>query len=421
MKKKLKKVLMKQAKQNLIFRKIFRKSLNAYRYIRYKIRGIKIKVDDKTILFSTFDGKSYADSSKAIYLYMQSQEKFKDYNFIWVFKKPENYKFLKQNINTKVVKSGTKKHEKSLLKAKYWVVNHRAADHIHPRKNQVYLQCWHGTPLKRLGCDLQKTDNALNTTNELKQKYRTEAKKFTYMTSPSKFATEKFISSFDLKRFKKEKCIIEEGYPRNDFLYNYTDEDVVRIKRELGIEDINKKIILYAPTWRDNQHEAGVGYTYKTEVDFEKLQKELGEDYIILFRAHYFVANKFDFEKYEGFIYNVSNVDDINELYVVADMLITDYSSVFFDYANLKRPIIFYMYDIDMYKNDMRGFYIDLNELPGSIITTEDGLIEDIKNATNEFKYDEKYEKFNNKYNYLDDGEASTRVMLKILEGGIKK
>ncbi len=413
---KLKKMLMNLAKKNLMFRKLIRASLYIWRYTIYKIRGIGINVDNKTILFSTFDGKSYADSSKAIYEYMQKKEKFKNYNFIWVFKEPENYSFLEQNINTKLVKKGTKEHEKSLLKAKCWVVNHRAADHQHPKKNQVYLQCWHGTPLKRLGCDLDKTDNALNTTNELKNKYRTEAKKFTYMVSPSKFATEKFVSSFDLKRLKKENCIIEEGYPRNDFLYNYTKEDVERIKKQLGIERLNKKIILYAPTWRDNQHEAGVGYTYKTEVDFDKLQKELGQDYIILFRAHYFVANAFDFEKYQGFIYNVSNVDDINELYVIADMLITDYSSVFFDYANLKRPIIFYMYDIDMYKNDMRGFYIDLDDLPGNIIKTEEELIKDIKNVACDFKYDKRYKKFNEKYNYLDDGNASGRVIERVLK-----
>lgn len=92
----------------------------------------------------------------------------------------------------------------------------------------------------------------------------------------------------------------------------------------------DKKIILYAPTWRDDQHQAGVGYTYKTEVKFDLLKEKLQEDYIILFRAHYLVANSFDFEKYQGFIYNVSEVDNINELYVVADLLITDYSSVFF-------------------------------------------------------------------------------------------
>ena len=174
-------------------------------------------------------------------------------------------------------------------------------------------------------------------------------------------------------------------------------------------------MILYAPTWRDNQHQSGVGYTYKTEVDFEKLQKELGQDYIILFRAHYLVANEFNFEKYKGFIYDVSKIDDINELYIISDILITDYSSVFFDYANLKKPIIFYMYDFEQYKNDIRGFYIDLKELPGNIAKTEDELIKEVRQISDNFKYNKTYEEFNRKYNYLDNGEATIRVVKEIL------
>ena len=164
-----------------------------------------------------------------------------------------------------------------------------------------------------------------------------------------------------------------------------------------------KKIILYAPTYRANQHETGVGYTYKEEVDFEKMRKQLGEDYIILFRPHYFIANQFDFDKYEGFVYDVSKIDDINELYVISDILITDYSSVFFDYANLKRPMIFYMYDLEHYRDESNGFYIDVEEeLPGRIIRTDDDLIDEIKRVSNEFEYDEKYKRFNEKYNYLN-------------------
>ena len=217
------------------------------------------------------------------------------------------------------------------------------------------------------------------------------------------------------KEVKKENCVIEEGYPRNDFLINYTSDDIKRIKEKLEINKIDKKIILYAPTWRDNQHTSGIGYTYKTEIDFDNLQKELGQDYIILFRAHYLVANTFDFKKYEGFIYNVSNIDDVNELYIISDILITDYSSVFFDYANLKRPIIYYMYDLDKYKDDIRGFYIDLNELPGNIVKTKEELIKEIKDVSNNFSYNEKYKKFNEKYNYLDDGNASKRVVGRVI------
>ena len=323
----------------------------------------------------------------------------------------DRYKYLEENNNTKVIRQGTREYEQYLAKAKYWIFNYRVADHQYPKKNQVFVQCWHGTPLKRLGYDLENPDNILNTKREIRYKYKTDAKKFKYLLSPSKFATEKFISAWNLKEVKKEDCIIELGYPRNDFLHNYIEKDVDEIKEKLGINNTDKKIILYAPTWRDNQHKSGVGYTYKTEVDFDALQKELGQDYLILFRAHYLVANEFDFEKYKGFIYDVSKIDDINELYVISDILITDYSSVFFDYANLKRPIIYYMYDLEKYKDNMRGFYIDLKELPGNIVKTEEELIKEIKDITYDFKYDDKYKKFNEKYNYLDDGSASKRVI----------
>lgn len=415
MNKKIKILLMNITKKNLVFRKIIRKALYTFRYIRYKVRGIGQKVDDKLILFSTFNGKSYSDSPKAIYLYLLNNDKYKNYKFIWTFKETEDHKFLEENKNTSIVKQETKEYEKCMQKAKYWIFNYRVADHQYPKKNQIYVQCWHGTPLKKLGYDLENTDNAMNSKKEIRFKYKTDAKKINYFLSPSKFATERFISAWNLKEIKKEGCIIEEGYPRNDFLYNYTKQDLSKIKEKLNINNINKKVILYAPTWRDNQHQSGVGYTYKTEVDFEKLQKELGQDYIILFRAHYLVANEFNFEKYKGFIYDVSKIDDINELYIISDILITDYSSVFFDYANLKKPIIFYMYDFEQYKNDIRGFYIDLKELPGNIAKTEDELIKEVRQISDNFKYNKTYEEFNRKYNYLDNGEATIRVVKEIL------
>ena len=318
--------------------------------------------------------------------------------------------------------TGTKQFRKYIAKAKYWIFNFKIDDTIKPKKNQVFLQCWHGTPLKRLGCDLKHFDNVLNTIEGMKKRYKIEAEKFTYFISPSKFASEKFISAWNLKEIGKENIIIEEGYPRNDFLFNYTNDDVKKIKEELFGTDYeekikNRKIILYAPTYRANQHQAGVGYTYKEEVDFEKMRKELGEEYIILFRPHYFIANQFDFKKYEGFVYDVSKVDDVADLYIISDILITDYSSVFFDYANLKRPMIFYMYDLEHYRDESNGFYIDVEEeLPGKIVRTDDDLIKEIKRVSKEFKYDEKYKKFNEKYNYLDDGQASKRVVEKIVK-----
>lgn len=422
MKKKLKMWAINLAKKNVLFRTIARKSMYILKGTRYKIQGLFKKVDDKTVVFSCFKGQSYTCSPKAIYEYMQSDSRYKDYNFIWFFKGEyvEQYKFLEDNINTKVVRRGSKEYTKYMHTAKYWVFNYKIADFIKPNKNQVFLQCWHGTPLKRLGCDLLHFDNKLNTVEGMKKRYRIEAEKFSYFISPSKYASEKFTSAWNLKEIGKENIMLEEGYPRNDFLYNYKDKDIEDVKKKILGEQYekNKKIILYAPTYRANQHETGVGYVYKEEVDFESLREKIGEEYIILFRPHYFIANVFDFEKYKGFVYDVSKVDDINELYIISDMLITDYSSVFFDYANLKRPMIFYMYDLEYYRDKSNGFYIDVEEeLPGKIVKTDDELINEIIRLSKEFKYDEKYKRFNEKYNYLDDGNASKRVVEAVIGG----
>lgn len=401
-------------KKHKFIRKIVRFTLLHLRRFSYKITTAGCQTDSKTVVFACFQGLSYCDSPKAIYEHIKALEAFKDFRFIWAFKEPENYDFLKSE-RTSVIKVDSKAFYKALGRAKYWIFNYKIQDHLDPKKDQVFLQCWHGTPLKRLGCDLESFENAMNTLSEIRKRYNIETKKFSYFLSPSAFASEKFISAWNMKAAGKESVILEEGYPRNDLLKNYTEEDVLRVRRALGIED-GKKVILYAPTYRDNQHStASGGYTYKTEVDFDRLKDIFSKEYVILFRPHWLVAREFDFKKYSGFVYDVSGFDDISELYIVSDLLITDYSSVFFDFANLKRPMIFYMYDLEAYRDDIRGFYLDISELPGAIVTKEDELIEEIKKSGN-FEYDEKYRVFNETYNYLDDGQASARVAKKVFD-----
>lgn len=411
----IKQVIKNFIKRHQFIRKLARKVSFVKNKIKYNFITKRMKIDEKLIIFGCFNGRSYCDSPKAIYNYLINNEKFNEYKFVWAFKNPEEHKFLENKKNTKVINIKSKDFFKTLGKAKYWIFNYKIQDYIFTKPNQVFVQCWHGTPLKRLGCDLEHFDNAMNSISEIRNRYHIEASKFSYFISPSKFATEKFISAWDLQRINKTEIILEEGYPRNDFLINYTEKDIDRIKKSLNLENNNKKILLYAPTYRDNQHSVNIGYTYDTKVDFDKLKERLSEEYIILFRAHWLVAQEFDFEKYKDFIIDVSNYDDINELYVISDMLITDYSSVFFDYANLKRPIIFYMYDLEAYRDDIRGFYLNLEELPGNIIKDENELINEIKLLTTNFKYNEKYKKFNEKFNYLDDGQATHRVVEKVI------
>ena len=348
---------------------------------------------------------------------MLTDERFKDFTFVWAFKEPNKYSFDERTI---LVKSNSRRYYKYLSKSKYWIVNLLINTGVKKKKNQVYVQCWHGTPLKKLRYDIEK-DNILNSVSEVRKRNDLDAIKFDYFISPSKFCTEKFTSAFNLKNLNKENIFIEKGYPRNDYLFNYKKSDVKKIKKELNIP-LNKKVILYAPTFRDNQVNEN-GYTYNVVLDFEKLKKEISDEYVVLFRAHYFIANKFNFDKYNGFVYNVSKYEDINELYIISDLLITDYSSVFFDFANLKRPELFYMYDYDDYKNNLRDFYISLKELPGPIVQSEEELIDEIKKIDSyNKKYKIKYENFNKKYNYLDDGNSAKRVVEEIFnENRIKK
>lgn len=411
--KKFKKTVFDIAKKNKAFRIAFRSSRDAAYRAKMTVDDPFGKIDDKLVYFQTFSGRGYSDSPKAMYEYMLTAPEYADYKFVWSFKEPEKFRFLLDNGRTDIVKFRTRADNRALRKAKYWITNYRMLNHQFPRKGQVYLQCWHGTPLKRLGYDIGEGGNVMNSSYEVREKYRTDAKKFSYILSPSPFATEKFASAWNLNETNQRYKIIEEGYPRNDRLINAGAEERSEIRKKLGVDD--KKVILYAPTWRDNQHTSGEGYTYKTEVDFDRLQKELGDEYVILFRAHYLVANSFDFDKYAGFVIDVSSYSDINDLYIAADILVTDYSSVFFDFANLERPVIFYMYDLEEYGGEIRGFYLSLDELPGPIVRDEDNLIKEIR-ATDGWKPDEKYAEFRRKFNPKDDGEASKRVLARVIK-----
>lgn len=413
--KKIRTIIVSIAKKNTFFRKIAR-SLDLYlKKMKYSYYKIRYTINDKVILFEAFGGRNYTCSPKAIYEKMLEMDEFKDFKFIWAFVNPSKHEIKKDNRLT-IIKSKSKDYYKYCSIAKYWIINSIMDEGITKKKNQVYVQCWHGTPLKKLRCDIEVDGAVLNTVEEIRKRNDRDAKRFDYFISPSRYCTEKFISAFNLKNLGKEDIIIEKGYPRNDFLFNKSQKEINEIKKKLGIPK-NKKVIFYLPTFRDNQHTSGVGYTYRLEIDFDRLKEKFAKDYIILFSPHYFIANSVDVSKYKDFIISVQGYDEINELYLVSDIIMTDYSSVFFDFANLGKPMLFYMYDFDLYQGKLRDFYISLDELPGPIAKTQDELEKNIENIEKiSKKYEKKYIDFNKKYNYLDDGNASERVIKEIFK-----
>jgi len=417
-KRQVKRVMTAAAKRNLAFRKVSRSAVAKKRTAEYARHCRNNPIENKTIMFESFMGRGYSDSPKALYRAMLADPKYDDFTFIWAFKEPENFEHHPEMERAQLVLYGNPGYYAAHARARYWVTNSVIPAHVYPRENQVYIQTWHGTPFKRLGADIaeESSANAKYTANEITLRYTREGDRLTYLLSPSGFTTEKFSSAFALSPEEAVAKIVEEGYPRNDDLFHYTDERIAEIRDEHGVP-ADKKVILYAPTWRDNQHVSGLGYTLKLPVDFDQLQRELADEYVILFRAHYFVANEFDFARYEGFIKNVSNVSDINDLYIVSDMLVTDYSSVFFDYATLHRPILFYMYDLEEYVRDIRGFYFDLAELPGPVVKTEVEFVSAVRAAdapTEELQ--ERYKHFIARFAHRDDGYASQRVLERVID-----
>ena len=379
--------------------------------IDYAIIRKTCKTDKKLVLFEAYNGRQYACSPRALYEAMLQDDKYKEYHFVWAFKDVKKYKWLRDNRNTTVVEMKSRPYRKIQTSAGYIITNSIQLGYFRRSEEQVMLQTWHGTPLKRLGCDIEIDCENVSTAEKIHKRYSTRSKEYTHMISPSAFCTEKLTSAFALKQNGKEDIMIEKGYPRNDRLINATPQDISRLKKEYGIPE-GKKVILYAPTYRDNQKgKKHTGFSYELNLDFDRFLEAMGPDVVILFRTHYFVATRFDFSKGDGRIINVSEVDDINELYLMSDLLITDYSSVFFDFACLKRPVVLYMYDLKEYQTAIRDFYIDLKELPFPIVETQDALEDMVIKQLTRFEYDDKYLIFNNKFNYLEDGQASKRVL----------
>ena len=397
-------------------RLLLRRVLRVLRAGAYRLRTGRIVPDPKCVLFCSYHGKNCTCSPRAIYDYMVSAPAYQDYRFLWAVKEPEQFSALAAAPRTRVIPFGGKAFEAAMAGAGYWVFNSTLPEHIAPKKGQTYLQCWHGTPLKRLGYDIREEGNAMNSLAEIHRKYRLEGEKVDWFLSPSPFASACFRSAWQLERWGKGDAVLEAGYPRNDRLINATEEERQALRAKLGIPE-GKRAILYTPTFRDDQHVSGRGYDYRPAIDFGRLREQLGDGYVVLFRAHYLVASAFDFSAYPGFVLDVSGVEEINDLYLASDLMVTDYSSTMFDYANLRRPILFYMYDLEQYRDHLRGFYFDLSELPGSILTREEQLAPAIL-ETEQFVWTPEWEAFRRRFAPLDDGQAARRVTETVIGKG---
>lgn len=391
------------------FRYMTRQNLSYYKNrIKYGISKLTYTISDNMIMFESYGGKKYSDSVRAIYEELLRDERYRSFYFVWAFQDPSQYLFLLENHHTILVRKGSREYRRYYAASRFWINNVTVPDYLTTSKHQIYIETWHGTPLKRLGCDIHTESDPRQTMHHMHKRYRAKGKKVTYFPSPSPYYEEKIASAFHLST-EKRKPFIESGYPRNDQLFNTSTEEIKQLKEKWQIPE-GKKVLLYTPTWRDSSLDEEGHFSLPQGVDLKTVMEQLGEDYILLFRAHHQIGEKISFDDC-GQIINVSEAEEINELYLISDLMITDYSSTLFDYANLMRPMVFHMYDRDRYDKEIRGFYLEPEELPGPITTSDEELIEAIREQENHFPFKEKQAAFNQRFNPYEDGNSAKRVI----------
>ncbi|MFA1549076.1 bifunctional glycosyltransferase/CDP-glycerol:glycerophosphate glycerophosphotransferase [Actinomadura chokoriensis] len=353
-------------------------------------------------VFDSYDGTQYGCSPRAIY--EELARRGPEMECVWITQDGQFSVDLTTDVKTRTVLAGSREHYRVLARARHIVTNRGLPPWYFKRDGQTYVQTWHGTPLKRLAHDLR--DMPYQRT-ERQDWLEWEVRRWDLLLSPSPYATQIMRRAF---RYDGE--ILEAGYPRNDILSTPEWESVgSRIRKCLGIPD-GKKVVLYAPTWRDDRRHGPGRQGFSLELDVETMRQALGDDHILLLRTHHLVTDKARTVT-DDFVIDVSRYPDIAELYMAADVLVTDYSSAMFDYAVLGRPIVLFTYDLQRYRDHVRGFYFDLEaEAPGPVVTTSAAVAKEVKAAPdNEQRYADAYDRFFVKYCPYDDGQAAARVV----------
>ncbi len=297
----------------------------------------------------------------------------------------------------------------ALARSRYIVSNTHLPEWVERRDGQVIVQTWHGTPLKRIGHDIE---NVQFSDKRYLEKMATEVPNWSFLVSPNTFST-----PILRRAFQYEGEILEAGYPRNDVLFSERAPQVAHeVRRKLGLPP-GKRVVLYAPTWRDDQFYSPGRYKLDLRIDLERARATLGHDHILLVRKHPNVVDDVPGAG-DGFVFDVSKYPDIADLFVISDMLITDYSSLMFDFAITGRPMFFFAYDMEKYREKLRGFYFDFEaKAPGPIVSTSDELLHAVRNVDGTARqYWPRYTRFRSLFCDLDDGSAADRVIDRMVE-----
>ena len=359
------------------------------------------------LIFESNLGRNYSGNPRAIYEEMLRRGWDKEMQICWLFTEPE-----KQSVpgNITLLQRESLPTLMKMHRAAIWVTDTRQPTYIVKNPNTYYMMTWHGTPLKKLALDLYDYMEATcaelkKTLDRQRKQWLRDSAQWNCLLAQNETAAELFRGCF---WYQGE--ILCKGYPRNDTLVQDRQEMPERPQGEQETEKKQKRTVLYAPTWREYESNGLCDSRFEPPIDFDKLYEVLkAEDTELIIKYHYYVKDKPDFSKYNGVIRDSEK--DISDLYLLCDMMITDYSSTMFDCAVLKRPMVFFAYDRERYEAE-NGFYFDYEKLvPGPIVRTQEELFEVLRREYDFAPYNEKQEAFYQRFAVNDDGHAAEEAV----------
>jgi CDP-glycerol glycerophosphotransferase len=290
--------------------------------------------------------------------------------------------------------------------ARLLVSNNTFPEFVRVGARQTYLQTWHGTPLKRIGRDV--ASERLSTEHELRRLLR-EAATWDFLVSPSPFCTQVYR-----RALAYDGEVLEVGRPDNDLLFSPQAAQVrAAVRADLGLGD-DQTALLYAPTWRDNAPR-GSSWAKVLHLDHDRVTAAR-PDVTVLVRGHPNTVGAPSVHGPQvdlGRVVDVTSYPDIARLYLAADVLVTDYSAAMFDFALTDKPIVVLAPDLEQYRDQVRGLYLDLESIaPGPVVTSTDEVL-DVLDDGDAWALARK--QLCSTYAPYDDGAATSRLLDSVL------
>lgn len=373
----------------------------------------KEEIINNTVFYESRDGQSITDSPFAIFKYLLSADGFENHQHIWSYVPGTeiNLMIKKYQVlpNVTFVERNSKAYINWLAKAEVVINNATLQSFYFKREGQKYINTWHGTPLKTMGFDMP--GNPAGAKNVVRNFFQTD-----YLLSPNSHTTKMFLDSYRLKGLYRGE-IIEAGYPRIDQTLTIEKLAIIdEIKQYKKNIDSSKEIIMYTPTWKGTNLSSARNDVQQIISEMAILRETYGEKYNVLVKVHPFLyATASKNKTLTPFL--MPDVLDTNELLGITDILITDYSSIFFDFLVTDKPILFYCWDDDLYTEE-RGKYFDYSELPGPVAYTINELVEALGNIEQvKTDFSTNYQTFKEKFVSYDDGKATQRYVDYIFKG----